>query len=208
MSVAGLRVAPTKGFLLNFKRRVKFIEEGYELLSMKRDELSKLLKDYLEDLKAAREEVGREMEDVMVKFRSIYALLGSDAIDSYAAAVPKDLELTVLPKSVMGVIVPYIKITQTVDVRDKFGPVIRHAANEIYTVLKQLLKLTDVESRIEIIADELERTNRMVNALEKVVIPNMKKTIKYIEDLLDEDMLEEFTRLKIVRRLLYERRGE
>ena len=208
MSVAGLRVAPTKGFLLNFKRRVKFIEEGYKLLSMKRDELSKMLKDYLRDLKAAREEIGKEIEDVMVKFRSVYALLGSDVIDSYAAAVPKDLEVTVLPKSIMGVIVPYSRITQTIDVKNKFGPVIRHAADELFIVLKELLKLTDVESRVEIIADELERTNRMVNALDKVVIPNMKRTIKYIEDLLDEDMLEEFTRLKIVRKLLYERRGE
>ena len=197
---------PTRGFLLNFKRRVKAIEEGYKLLEMKRDELSNKLRAYLENLKSAKREVHSSASEVMKEFSKIYGLIGPDVIDILAASIEK-LEIQVLPISIMGINVPEVKLKKLPDVKNKYPPVVRSIAMALYDLLDDLIKITTLEMKIEIISYDLERTNRTVNALEKIVIPEMKKTIKFIEDVLDEDELEEFTRLKMVRDKIL-RRGE
>ena len=64
-----------------------------------------------------------------------------------------------------------------------------------------------METKIESIARDLERTNKIVNALENVVIPDLERDIKYIEDMLEEDDLEEFVRLKFARDKILKRRS-
>ena len=67
--------------------------------------------------------------------------------------------------------------------------------------------LDELETKIESIARDLERTNKIVNALENVVIPDLERDIKYIEDMLEEDDLEEFVRLKFARDKILKRRS-
>ena len=99
----------------------------------------------------------------------------------------------------MGIHVPEVKLENLPDIKNKYPPIVRSVAEIIYEMLDDLIKITELEMKIEIISYDLERTNRIVNALEKIVLPSMKSTIKLIEDMLDEDELEEFIRLKIVR---------
>ena len=198
MSVAGIRVMPTRGFLLDFKRRVKAIEDGYKLLEMKRDELTNKLRAFLEELKAAKRSVLEDASKIMAEFSKVYSLVGPDVIDSFARSIGR-IEAKVLPMSIMGIVVPEVKFTDVPQVKNKYPPVVRSIAEKLYELLEDLMKITVLETKIEIIAYDLERTNRTVNALEKIVIPEMKKIIKMVEDVLDEDELEEFTRLKIVR---------
>jgi len=198
MSIAGTRIMPTRGFLLNFKRRVKSIEEGYKLLEMKRDELSNRLREYLEQLRAAKKAFIENAAKVMDKFKEVYALTGPDALDALSASIEK-LRIRILPISIMGIHVPEVKLENLPDIKNKYPPIVRSVAEIIYEMLDDLIKITELEMKIEIISYDLERTNRIVNALEKIVLPSMKSTIKLIEDMLDEDELEEFIRLKIVR---------
>ncbi len=206
MSVGSIRVMPTRGFLLDFKRRVKAIEEGYKLLEMKRDELANRLRAYLEELRAAKKTVYEEALKVLSEFGKVYGFVGPDTIDTLAASIGK-LDIRVLPVSIMGINVPEVKMNYVPDVKNKYPPIVRSIAVSLYELLEDLIKITTLEMKIEIIAYDLERTNRTVNALEKIVIPEMKKTIKFIEDMLDEDELEEFTRLKMVRDKIL-RKGE
>ncbi|MGQ4913616.1 MAG: V-type ATP synthase subunit D [Candidatus Asgardarchaeia archaeon] len=206
MSVRTMKVVPTRGFYLEFKKRVKYIEDGYKLLEMKRDELTRELRDYISQLQILREEMDKKVENVMINFRKVYALLGESVINGYIAATPKDLELDVLPKSIMGILVPFVKIVNEVNIKDKYTPLLQGVADDFKDLLRIIIKLSELEAKIDVVSDDLERTNRMVNALEKILIPEMKATLKYIEDLLDEDMLEEFMRIKLVRNIIMSRR--
>lgn len=206
MSVSSMKVLPTRGFYLEFKKRVKYIEEGYKLLEMKRDALTKELREYIGELQIIREEMDKKADKIMNKFRKIYSLLGASVIDGYIASVPKKLDLEVLPKSIMGILVPFTKLISEPEIKDKFGPLIREIVEDMRELLGIIIKLSELEAKIDVVSDDLERTNRMVNALEKILIPEMKATLKYIEDLLDEDMLEEFMRIKIVRNIIFSRR--
>ena len=117
------------------------------------------------------------------------------------------LGIDVMPISVMGILVPFLKITDKPSFKNKYGPIIRSAAHDFENLLENLLKVTELEMRIERVAEDLEKTNRKVNALEKIVIPDYNKVIKYIEDRIDEDMLEEIIRTKLIRTLIIKRRS-
>ena len=208
MALAGLAVIPTKGFLLEFKRRVEIIEEGYRLLEMKRDELTRKLKEFLEELRAERRRVVEEAEKILEKFREVYAELGPEVVRSYAALNKGALEVEVLPLSVMGVHVPVVKIIGEPEVKNRFDPLLMSVVGGLEELMRDLIRITELETKIEVIARDLERTNRIVNALERIIIPELKETIRYIEDMLEEEALEEFTRIKFVRDLIARRREE
>lgn len=207
MSVLGAGVKPTRGFLLELKKRVKFIEEGHRLLEMKRDELGRELRSSLDALGTQRSELEKRFEEALQKLIRAYAALGSGEIESNKSPEEKTVGIDVLPKSIMGILVPFVRITDKPDLKNKFGAITRSAAHEFEALLEDLLKVTELESRIEMIADDLEKTNRKVNALEKIVIPDYNRVIKFIEDQIDEDMLEEIIRTKLVRTQIQKRRG-
>ena len=206
MAVVGLRVRPTKGFLLELKDVLETIREGYKLLSTKRDELTSRLKPLIDELAKIRSEVMVEIEEALCSFRAIYGMLGPDVVDAYAAMNRGLLEVHVVPLSIMGVHTPMLRSAEIPGVKDKFGPPVRGVATKLGRVVQSFLKIVELESRAEAIALDLERTNRIVNALEKIIIPELEETIRYIEDILEEESLEEFVRLKKIRALL-ERRG-
>jgi len=207
-AVLGAGVKPTRGFLLQLKRRVGFVEEGHRLLELKRDELANELRANLEELSAKKE---RQLEErigsTLRKLGVAYASLGSEEVASQVGSIEKTLELEVLPKSVMGILVPYLKIQHKPSVTNRLGFIARSVAHEFCGLIEELLDVAELESRIERVADDLERTNRKVNALEKIVIPEYRLLVKQIEDRLDQDMLEEFIRTRFVRTLISKRRA-
>jgi len=73
-----------------------------------------------------------------------------------------------------------------------------HAAEKVYEIIEELIKLAEFEERVERIADELGTTSRKVNALENMVLPDMRYIIKFIEDKLDEESMEELVRMKLI----------
>ena len=208
MAVTGLRVVPTKGYLLELKRRIEIIKEGYRLLSMKRDELTAKLTNFLEQLKAVRRGVLERVEQVLIRFREAYALLGPDVIKAHASLNRGVFEVDILPLSIMGILVPRVKVLREAEVEDKYGYIIREQIYELRELLQDLIKIAELEMKIEIISSDLERTNRIVNALEKIIIPEMEQLARYIAELIEEESLEEFTRIKLIRDLIVTRRGE
>ena len=199
-----IRVMPTRGFYLELKKRIKYIEEGYNLLKMKRDELIKSSQEYIGKLLLARKEFEDRYSKIMKEFMAAYFILGPETIQTYAKSV-SPIETEVLPKSILGVEVPLVKTSKS-NKKEPQPPVIREIASKYSELLIDIIRLAELETTVEIISRELERTNRLVNTLEKVIIPEMKKILKHIEELLEEDSLEEITRLKIVRSIIFTRR--
>ena len=195
-TISGVR--PTKGFLMDLKRRIGFIERGTEFLKLKRDHLAKELTASIDVLKGRRMLL---MEDLRVAYRAVtaaYLSLGPTEVKSQASSIKSGLELEVLPRSVMGVRYPFIKIETEPQIAGELDITLSEAAEKVMGILNDIIQLAAFESRAERIADELGKTNRKVNALENIIIPEYKRIIKFIEDKLDEESLEELVRMKLI----------
>ena len=200
-------VRPTKGYLMEMKRRIGFIERGTEFLKLKRDHLAKELTTSIDILKGRR---GSLLEELRVAYRAVtaaYISLGPTEVQSQAKSIKSRLELEILPRSVMGVRYPYIKVEKEPQITGELDITLSEAAEKVLSVLDDILQLAEYESRAERIADELGKTNRKVNALENTIIPSYRGIIKFIEDKLDEESLEELVRMKLIGGALARRRG-
>lgn len=199
-------VRPTKGYLMEMKRRIGFIERGCEFLKLKRDHLAKELSASLDILKGRRKLLLNNLKEAYDALTAAYISLGPTEVDSQASSVKFALQLEVLPRSVMGVRYPYVKIISKPQITTDLDITLARAAEKIYEILEELVQLAEYEARVERIADELGKTNRKVNALENTVIPNYKQVIKFIGSKLDEESLEELVRMKRIGGALASRR--
>jgi len=202
--MSGIR--PTKGYLMDLKRRIGFIERGCEFLKLKRDHLAKELSASLDVLKGRRRLLLDSLREAYRALTAAYLSLGPTEVKSQASSIRRSLELEVLPRSVMGVRYPYVKILSTPRVEGELDITLSQAAEQVLSILERIIQLAEFEARVERIADELGKTNRKVNALENTIIPSYKRVIKFIEDKLDEESLEELVRMKLIGGALARRR--
>lgn len=193
------RIRPTRGFLIEYRERLEVVREGKELLEMKRDELSTKLRELLDKLEAARAFFTEKIENALKQFRKAYAHVGPHIIGAFAGSLKEKVQVKILSSMIMGVKVPLVRIESLPETTNKYPPILRKAASNYQELLRNLFKVTELEVKIERIADELERTNRIVNTLEEVILPNMEENIKSIEDKLEEERMEEFIRVKQVK---------
>lgn len=203
-SLSGVR--PTKGYLMDLKRRIGFIERGCEFLKLKRDHLAKELSTSLDILRGRRRILLQSLQEAYRALTAAYISLGPTEVKSQAKSVRRTLELEVLPRSVMGVRYPYVKIQSKPKIEGELDITLSYAAEKVLGILEELIQLAEFEARVERIADELGKTNRKVNALENTIIPSYKRIIKLIEDKLDEESLEELVRTKLIGGVLAQRR--
>lgn len=204
-SLSGVR--PTKGYLMDLKRRIGFIERGTEFLKLKRDHLAKELSASLDVLRGRRRLMLESLREAYRALTAAYLSLGPTEVRSQASSIRRSLELEVLPRSVMGVRYPYVKILSKPRIEGELDITLSQAAEKVLGILERLIQLAEFEARVERIADELGKTNRKVNALENTIIPSYRRVIKFIEDKLDEESLEELVRMKLIGGALARRRA-
>jgi V/A-type H+-transporting ATPase subunit D len=202
--ISGVR--PTKGYLMEMKRRIGFIERGCEFLKLKRDHLAKELTASIDILKGRRSLLLNNLKEAYDALTAAYISLGPTEVGSQASSVKSALKLEILPMSVMGVRYPYVKIISKPQVTAELDITLAHASGKVYEILEAIIQLAEFEARAERIADELGKTNRKVNALENTVIPSYRQVIKFIESKLDEESLEELVRMKRIGGALASRR--
>lgn len=194
------RTAATRGVLLRIREQLDFIKRGRELLEMKRDQLASEINKLLGKL-SERESLEKNLMEVYEKLKAAYSTQGYSKVASQATAV-SGLEVKTRPISVMGVVVPEVSVDKRPSI--KYVPDLStyDVAKRLNNVFDLLLEISVVEAQIEILAHELMMTNRKVNALNKVLIPEIQEMIRYIEGKLEEEMLEEFSRGKRLKKVL------
>lgn len=206
-SLMHMRVLPTKGFLLEFKKRISIIETAYKLLEKKRDELVKHLKEAIEKLRRTRRSFLSLYRDLFFKFISIYGLIGKETITHATCITRGRLKLVVLPRTIMGVNVPLIRVKETPNYHE-LPIVVREIAVNLQKLLQLMLELLELEANIEYITYDLQRTNRIVNVLEKVLLPKMRQQLQKLSEMIEEIEIEEFIRTKIIRDKILKRRKQ
>ncbi|MGQ9718866.1 MAG: V-type ATP synthase subunit D [Nitrososphaerales archaeon] len=204
MSFMG-RVAATKGVLLRLREQLQFIEKGREILKMKRERLAGEVNSLLAEVRV-RGELEKEIMGAYDSLKKAYSMLGYQNFQSIALTVGQT-DVSGLTYSVMGVIVPELRIERDADISNIPSGVAYEASEKLSPLLMKIIKLGESEAKIERLVDEFMSTNRKVNALEQIVIPSIAGTIRYIEGRLYEEMLEEFIRTKHIREVIRRRRA-
>ena len=197
------RAAVTRGVVLRLREQIDFTERGKELLEMKRDNLAAETNKLMSKV-ATRKEFEQKLMKAYDTLRTAYMSLGYSELQSQASTVGP-LEAKTRLRSVVGVPVPEVVLGKKPTNSSITDPSAYAASNGLVQLIEQLLDLAEAEARIESIAQELMMTNRKVNALERVIIPKMRETLRYVEGRLEEETLEEFFRAKRVKAVI---RGE
>ena len=197
--------------LRRLKTRLKTATRGHKLLKDKSDEMIRQFMLYIRDNKRLREEVEGELSQALKEFMLARAV-SSDSVIEEAIAMPGvKVELKTSEKNVMSVGVPEFEIAEQEggDLYPySFASVTSELDNSISTLstlLAKLLKLAEVEKTCNMLADEIEKNRRRVNALEYVMIPQLEETIKYITMKLDENERSATIRLMKVKSMIENR---
>lgn len=194
------RITATRGNLLRLRTSLKFVRSAMEVLKMKRDRLAAELNERLHDL-TRRQKADKQLMEIYADLKVALATLGYSAVFSESLAVPK-LQVELNSISIMGAIVPKIMIKKKPSLSSIKNLSLHRVAERQLALIDELLHIAQIEASVERTAHELMKVNRKVNALEKVIIPDYERQIRYIENLLFDEELEEFARVKHVKEVL------
>ena len=199
-------VKPTRMELLKLRRRVKLADKGHKLLKEKRDALISEFMVVIKEYREARKRVEEGMEGAFDHLLMAEVLLGSRDIEQISRITQRDINLAFLTKNIMGVSVPVMEIDNLVRRVHERGygflstnAKLDDASQSFEETLLLVVRLAEVEESVRRIAQEVEKTKRRVNALEYIVIPRLKATIKHIEMRMEEIERESFLRLKKIK---------
>ena len=207
--MAQLKVNPTRMELKKIQNRYVTARKGHKLLKDKRDELMRQFLDVVGEDKVLREKVEKALSHVYGSF-SVAGAVSNPSMLEEALICPKRVcELKVTEKNVMSVIVPSFEIQVTDNGADSsnYGFAFTSgeldaAVEELGTIQTDLIRLAELEKTVSLLAEEIERTRRRVNALEYIMIPQYIETIKAIKMKLDENERGNTTRLMKVKDMM------
>lgn len=209
--MATLNVNPTRMELTKLKARLVTASRGHKLLKDKQDELMRRFIEMIRRNKALREKVEKELIEVFKEFLVSSAIMSPEFLEE-AVAIPKEeITVDIRQKNVMSVNVPVMNFVRKL--QDDPGSIYPYgyaqtsselddAISRLYAIMPQLLELAEVEKSCQLMADEIEKTRRRVNALEYRTIPELKETIKFIRMKLDENERGTITRLMKVKDII------
>lgn len=201
-----LSVRYTRGFLLDLKRRLSFVQRAHDLLEMKRDQEIRELRSAIDRLRELRAALEKRVEEVLRDLAMLQAVYGSQEILSASILMNERIEVEVIPRNVVGVNVPMIKILRIPDVKGRYPLHVEGLAERVRGLLEYLLRVAELEAFAELVAEDLRKMSIRVNALEKVIIPSYEAMIRRISEAIEQSALEEFIRVKLVKRALERRR--
>ncbi|MBN1881523.1 MAG: V-type ATP synthase subunit D [Deltaproteobacteria bacterium] len=198
-----LNVSPTKSNLIKIKEDLDFARNGYELLDQKREILVMEVMQMIEDVRRARKNTEEQLEKAYRAFKQALMNMGVNRVKAVAMAVSPDISVSFTERSIMGVVVPIIDIT-TREKKPYYSPsgttaALDEAVTLFRTALRQLTQLSEVEVAVWRLAMELKKTQRRVNALENIFIPQYEETARFLDDNLAEKEREAFFQMKRVK---------
>ncbi len=212
--MAILNVNPTRMELTKLKKRLATSTRSHKLLKDKQDELMRQFINLIKYNNTLRKEVEAELEGSLKDFVMARAVMSSEFLEE-AIAYPKEhITVEVGEKNVMSVPVPVMNFKRELEGDEgsifpygfaNTSSELDDAISKLYGILPKLLELAEVEKSGQLMADEIEKTRRRVNALEYMTIPQLKETIKYIRMKLDENERSATTRLMKVKSMIEQR---
>ena len=189
-----INVNPTRQELTRLKGRLKTSIRGHKLLKDKRDELMKQFMDVVRENRALRAKVEAALIRAHGSFTVASAVMSSEMLEQSLLYPKQSVELDMTFQNVMSVNVPVYQFKTKSDDAGEIYPYgfattsgeLDDAVDALSGIFQDMLRLAQIEKTSQLLAEEIEKTRRRVNALEYVKIPQMQEAIKYISMLLKE----------------------
>ena len=203
--MAGTQVNPTRMELTRLKKKLVTAVRGHKILKDKRDELMRQFLDKVRENKALREEVETALVSANQNFMLARAGMPDEMLNTALLAPKQELTISAGTQNVMSVEIPDFDFkTRTPDQNDMYSYGFAFTTGDLddailslSEVFPKMLKLAEVEKSCQLMAAEIEKTRRRVNALEHVMIPELQTNIKYITMKLDEN--ERSTQIRLMK---------
>ncbi|EME8231925.1 V-type ATP synthase subunit D [Enterococcus faecium] len=201
--MARLNVNPTRMELPRLKKQLTTATRGHKLLKDKQDELMRQFILLIRKNNQLRQEMEESMTEAMSDFVLANASITEPFIEELFALPAENVALSIVDKNIMSVKVPVMNFEYDEQLTDsplEYGYLnssaeLDRSIDRFTTLLPKLLELTEIEKTCQLMASEIEKTRRRVNALEYMTIPQLEETIYYIRMKLEENERAEVTRL-------------
>lgn len=214
--MAMMQVSPTRMELTRLKKRLKTATRGHKLLKDKRDDLMKKFLELVRKNKEFREIVEQKILRMYSGFAVASAVMSPEMLEEALMLPKSSVDLDVQTKNVMSVNVPVFEFSTDIE---KFKDIYSYGFNftsgeldasvdVLRDVLPYLLQLAQMEKSAQLLAEEIEKTRRRVNALEYVQIPMLQETIKHISMKLEENERGNTSRLMKIKDMMVEQQRQ
>lgn len=205
------RTFPTKGNLMLAKNSLALAKQGYDLMDRKRNILIRELMDLIDEARTIQEEIDTTFTYAYRCLQSANIENGISNVELLAYTVPIENSITIQTRSIMGTEIPHVKY-----IPDAGTPTYAFStthesidkAREAFRKVKDLtIKLSMVENAAYRLASNIKKTQKRANALQNITIPMYSSLVYTITNALEEKDREEFTRLKVIKRMKQKRRA-
>lgn len=207
--MARLNINPTRMEMTRLKKQLKTATRGHKLLKDKLDELMKQFLKIVKENKRLREEAECVLERAYKSFIIARAVMSEEYMGEALMMPKQSVAVDVGKKNIMSVDVPVFHFKKEGNQKDIFPYGLAFTSGELDSAMEAfsaamepLLFLAESEKSAQLLAQEIEKTRRRVNALENVMIPNYQETIKYISQKLEENERASTTRLMKVKDMI------
>jgi V/A-type H+-transporting ATPase subunit D len=197
--------------LTRLKKRLATATRGHKLLKDKQDELMRRFIENIRKNKELRLQVENELEDALREFLLASAVMSPEFMEQAVLYPKENITVDIKKKNIMSVYVPVMTFIR--ELEDDEGSIYPYgfaqtsselddAISKLYKIMSKLLELAEIEKACQLMADEIEKTRRRVNALEYRTIPDLEETIRFIRMKLDESERSTIVRLMKVKDIL------
>ena len=201
-------VRPTRSELLERKQQITLAEQGMDLLKQKRDALLIEFMSVMDETLRLSSDLQRTTNEAQYSLALAKAVDGIVSVRSAAFATRGEITIDMTGTKIMGISVPVVTKGES-PVRTSFtrgyaitsvSSRIDESADKFERILDVIIEYADIETRLKRLGEEIQKTNRRVNALEQITVPTLREQVTYIRQALDERAREDLFRLKKVKK--------
>jgi V/A-type H+-transporting ATPase subunit D len=201
-----IKISPNRMNLLKLRKRLRFAIRGHKLLKDKQEQLSKEFNSLIVSLIQLRRKLDSLFQEVYIYLKEIFKYKSDNTIESFFDLLKNyyNIETKFVSTSKFNIKYNEIKLEYKPLVPTIFDsdPYLNYVATKILELYKLTIQLVNTEFLCELLAKELQRTRRRVNALEYVLIPQIKESIKFIINKLNEFERTNITQLMHIKQKL------
>ncbi len=195
-----VNISPTKSKLIETKRALSLAKEGHVLLDKKRNVLIREMMRLIDSAREIQDNMERVFAQAYESLQKANLSIGIEHVEEVGIAVEEVKNLSIRLKSIMGVEIPEISEISE-EIAPSYGFVktdanLDRAHKSFKKALSLIADLAEIETKVYRLAREIKKTQRRVNALENVLIPQYEETVKFIEAYLEETERDDFFRMK------------
>ncbi|HOJ63792.1 MAG TPA: V-type ATP synthase subunit D [Spirochaetota bacterium] len=201
--MAKLNIPPTKSNLFKIRQSHSIAKEGYSLLSQKREILVIELMSYLERVKRVEKDLSKLLNDAYNSFKKAIYRFGHKEVEDKVKFIKYDFIMKKKTNKLMGMILLSVHIDPPkINLQYSFlnsNAIIDETTNKFLKLLTVICEMAEIRAIVWRLSREVKKTQRRVNALEKIVLPENEETLKYIESSLEERERDELFISKLVK---------